>query len=121
MIARKNRFHGYGSLRYVYQHGRTVRGPICSVKFALNERRKSYRLAVVVSKKVNKSAVVRNRIRRRIYEMVRREAEIIKPYDIVITVFHEQLAELPAPELERMVRAQFRQAGITSKAQKTEN
>jgi ribonuclease P protein component len=119
MISRKNRFHGYGSLRYVYQHGRTVRGPMCSVKFVINERRKTYRLAVVVSKKVNKSAVVRNRIRRRIYELVRKhDAEIAKPYDIVITAFHEQMAELPAPELERMVRSQFRQAGILTKAPK---
>ncbi|HTE22543.1 MAG TPA: ribonuclease P protein component [Candidatus Limnocylindria bacterium] len=113
MIARKHRFHGYGSLRYVYQHGRTVRGPLSSLKVAPNDRRTSYRLAVVVSKKVNKSAVVRNRIRRRLYEAVRRhEADMSRPYDMVLTVYSEQMAAIPAAELEKTVLDQLRQARI---------
>jgi len=111
VIARSHRFHGHGSLRYVYQHGRTVRGPLTAFKFVPNERRKMYRLAVVVSKKVSKSAVVRNRIRRRLYEAFRsHEHELIRPFDM--TVFHEQVAELPADELNRLVVAQMRQAGM---------
>ena len=113
MIRRAHRFHGYGSLRYVYQHGQTVRGPLCSLKFIQNDRRKEYRLAVVVSKKVSKSAVVRNRIRRQLYEAVRRfEAKITAPYDMVLTVFHEQVKELSGQEVDRLVRAQLRQAGV---------
>jgi ribonuclease P protein component len=113
MISKKHRFHGHGSLRFVYQRGQTVRGPLCAIKYILNERRKDYRLAVVVSKKIAKSAVVRNRIRRRLYESVRRQEEYIdKPYDMVITVFHETVASMPAEELEVMVRAQLKQAGI---------
>ena len=113
MINRAHRFHGYGSLRYVYQHGQTIRGPMCSLKFVRNDRRSDYRLAVVVSKKVSKSAVVRNRIRRQLYEAVRRlEVEIASPYDMVLTVFHEQVKELSGQEVDRLVRAQLRQAGI---------
>lgn len=113
MIKRAHRFHGYGSLRYVYQNGKTVRGPLCALKFVENNRRSSYRLSVVVSKKVSKSAVVRNRIRRRLYEAVRLEsARITQPYDIVITVFNEQLATLPSAEITSMVRAQLKQAKI---------
>ncbi len=116
MIARENRFHGYNSLRYVYQNGRTVRGPLTALKLVINPRRQKYRLAVVVSKKVHKSAVTRNRIRRRLYEAVRQhEAEITKPYDLVLTVFHEQVATMPADELKLMVRAQLRQAGVLEK------
>ena len=113
MIKRSNRFHGYNSLRYAYQHGKTVRGPLCAIRFVINERRTDYRLAVVVSKKVSKSAVVRNRIRRRLFESVRlHQEEIAAPYDIIMTVFNEQLAELPSEEVRRMVAAQLRQAGI---------
>lgn len=113
MIGRANRFHGHNSLRYVYQNGKTVRGPLCAIKYASNNRRKVYRLAVVVSKKVNKSAVVRNRIRRRLYEAVRHEAPAIQePYDIVITVFHDQLASISSEEVTRLVRAQLKQAKI---------
>jgi ribonuclease P protein component len=114
MISRSHRFHGYGSLRYVYQHGRTIRRPAMSLKYVPNRRRTSYRLAVVVSKKVNKSAVVRNRIRRRFYEAVRRhEADITEPYDIVLIVFSEQTANLPASELEEAVRDLLKHAKIT--------
>ena len=103
MITRGHRFHGYGSLRYVYQHGRTVRAPLLSARISDNERRKSYRVAVVVSKKVDKSAVVRNRIRRRVYEVVR-QLDIKNSPDIVITVFNAQTAKIPINELQQQVK-----------------
>lgn len=113
MISRSHRFHGHGSLRYVYQNGQTVRGPLTSLKYTVNKRRRTYRLAVVVSKKISKSAVVRNRIRRRLYEAVRQhETALVQPYDLALTVFHEQVATMPSDELQRLVRAQLRQAGI---------
>lgn len=113
MISRKNRFHGHGSLRFVYRNGQTVRGPLCALKFVANPKRNEYRLAVVVSKKVSKSAVVRNRIRRRLYEAVRLEAPGMQtPHDMVITVFNEQVASLPAEDITKLVRAQLKQAKI---------
>src|SRR4051812_29423476 len=119
MIASTHRFHGYGSLRFVYQHGKVIRGPLCSLKFTPNDRRKSYRLAVVVSKKVSKSAVVRNRIRRRLYEAVRRlEDRITQPYDIVLTVFHEQVLSLSSEEVDKLVYTQLKQAKIIGQAPK---
>lgn len=113
MIAHGNRFHGYGSLRYVYQHGSTVRGPLCAIKYTANSKRDRYRLAVVVSKKISKSAVVRNRIRRRLFEAVRLEASRLNaPYDIVITVFSDQLKTLPSDDVRKMISAQFRQGRL---------
>lgn len=113
MIGRKNRFHGYGSLRYVYRHGQTVRGPLCALKYAPNNRRSEYRLAIVVSKKVHKSAVVRNRIRRRLYEAFRLESSAFKaPHDLVLTVFNEQVATISAEDVRKMVHAQLKQAKV---------
>lgn len=115
MISIAHRFHGHGSLRYVYQHGQTARSPLMTLKYIQNGRRTQYRAAVVVSKKVSKSAVKRNRIRRRLYEQIRTyESQISKPYDLVITVFHEQIAILPAEDLKRLMHAQLRQAGVLS-------
>lgn len=115
MISRKHRFHGYGSLRYVYQKGRTVRSPLLSLKYAPNSHRDSYRLAVVVSKKVSKSALTRNRIRRRLYEVVRLKAPgFTEAYDMVITVFSEQLKDVSADELTDLVTEQLARAGIIS-------
>lgn len=115
MINRAHRFHGYGSLNFVYKNGQTVRGPLFALKYVLNPKRKSYRLAVVVSKKVHKSAVGRNRIRRRIYEVVRQlQDEISQPYDIVITVFNDSLLNEPAEPLKDQVKKQLLHAGIIS-------
>jgi ribonuclease P protein component len=113
MISRKNRFHGYGSLKYVYRNGQTVRGPLFSIKSTPNPKRTSYRFAVVVSRKVHKSAVARNRIRRRVYEALRSmEAEIGGPHDIVLTVFSDSLSEEPYDKLVSQLKKQLQQANV---------
>lgn len=113
MLSRLHRFHGLNSLSYAYKHGQVVRGPEFALKYALNKRRNTYRAAVVVSRKVHKSAVVRNRIRRRIYEVIRsQEAQIQQPYDMVITAFNADLAELNTKALEEFVGTMLKQAGI---------
>ena len=115
MIHATHRFHGRGSLRFVYQHGKTVRGPQLALKYVRNSRRRTYRVAVVVSRKVHKSAVVRNRIRRRIYEIVRAEfGQITEPYDLVFTVFSDQLATVGQPELTAQIHARLQAARLIS-------
>lgn len=113
MITAANRFHGHNSLNYVYRNGKTVRGPLFALKYTPNARRQTYRLAIVVSKKVHKTAVGRNRIRRRLYEVFRSYNDrITEPYDMVVSVFTDSLIDLPIEELRKAVFAQLRQAGI---------
>jgi len=113
MIDRTHRFQGYGSLRFVYQKGQTVRGPLCALKYIVNRRRTTYRAAVVVSRKVHKSAVVRNRIRRRMYEIIREVSpRITAPYDLVFIVYSDQLAEVPAAALKAAVVEKLEKAGV---------
>ena len=113
MISRAHRFHGYGSLRYVYRSGRTTRGPLFSVTSVLNPRRQRYRAAVVISRKVHKSAFGRNKMRRQLYEIIRElEPKINQPYDIVLTVFHDTVLKEPHQSLVHQVKKQFREAGI---------
>lgn len=113
MISRIHRFHGRASLRFAYGRGQTVRGPHCSLKYVQNHRRKTFRVAVVVSRKVSKSAVVRNRIRRRVYEIVRAHGQaILLPFDLVFTIYDDQPAVMPRDELETLVVAKMLQAGI---------
>ncbi|PIZ61552.1 ribonuclease P protein component [Candidatus Saccharibacteria bacterium CG_4_10_14_0_2_um_filter_52_9] len=104
MIGQQHRFHGYGSLRGVYQRGSNVRGQLISLKFAQRDPKRPYRVAVVVSRKVSKSAVVRNRIRRRVYEQVRRTDISIPPgTDLVFTAFSEQIATMEEPKLRESI------------------
>jgi len=100
MISRNNRFHGRASIQRLYKNGKMVRFGSLSLRFATNPRRDHYRLAVVVSRKVSKSAVVRNRIRRRVYENVRiLSNSFVAPYDLAILVYDEALAEVSADKL----------------------
>jgi len=69
-----------------------------------NQKRKDYRMAVVVSKKTAKSAVVRNRIRRRLYEAVRTQAILSgQPYDVVFVVQNPGVATMRHEELALQV------------------
>jgi ribonuclease P protein component len=70
----------------------------------VNGRRDSYRAAVVVSKKVTKSAPKRNRIRRRIYEIIREYApQHFTNVDFAVIVFNEKIATMPADELKQSI------------------
>jgi len=117
MLSRSNRFHGYNSLRHVYRSGQMSRGALFGIKAIKSPSRKNYRAAVVVSKKVDKSAVARNRMRRRLYEALRQlDGQISQPYDIVITVFHSGVAETAYTELAGQLKKQLKQLGIIKQA-----
>lgn len=118
MLSRVYRFHGLGSLRALYKRARVVRSPYVSLKYAANERRTASRVAVVVGRKVSKAAVVRNRIRRRVYEAVRRRMPAFQPshaYDLSFVVYDERLSSLPADELQKTVDRLLKQSGVTQK------
>lgn len=115
MISRKHRFHGRGSLNFVYKKGSSVRSEHLALRFAPS-RAPDYRLAVVVSRKVSKSAVVRNRIRRRIYESVRlarADSSSPWPVDMILTVFDEQAASVQSDALRGTIASLLKKAKIT--------
>ena len=101
MISRTNRFHGRGSLGRHYKQSKSVRSTAMALRY-VPSRGANYRLAVVVSRKVSKSAVIRNRIRRRIYEHVRiLSGNFITPFDLVIIVYDEKVAKMPSEQLQQ--------------------
>lgn len=115
MISSLFRFHGYGSLRQTYSKGQTIRSQFIVLKFLPNDRRKHFRLSVVVSKKINKSAVARNQIRRRIYESIRHiSPNIQSPVDIVITVVNQKVSSLSPAELDSTLKNLLAKANIIS-------
>lgn len=118
MLTASHRFHGHGSLRYVYKNGQAVRSHLITVKYTRNKHRRHSRFAVVVSKKVHKSAVGRNRIRRRLYEILRHELPLMRPdqaYDVVLLVFSSEVLAIPHDELRGVVRELFAQADLYKK------
>lgn len=105
MLARLNRFHGHQSVRRIYKQGRAQRNGLGSVHAYSDPNNPVSKAAVVVSKKVHKSAVVRNRIRRRVYELVRAHmSDFNRPTQLVFTVFQVEAATMPADELADEVK-----------------
>ena len=105
MISSAHRFQGRGSLTYAYRNGKVVRGTFITLRYCKNMRQPGYRAAVVVSKKVSTSAVVRNRIRRRIYERVRILSTMFQvSYDMIFLVYDARCATMPAVELDNSIR-----------------
>lgn len=113
MLSFAHRFHGHGSLRYVYKNGQAIRSRLITIKYTNNPNRKDSRFAVVVSKKVHKSAVGRNRMRRRVYEIVRHELpKIPQAHDVAIMIFSSEVINLPTEELTETIRQLFTQADL---------
>jgi len=115
MIAQKFRFHGHASLKYVFSRGQQNRSKFFGVKWTTNPRRHRPRLAVVVSKKVFKSAVKRNRIRRRIYEIARPLLNDAPAIDVVISVFSAEVLDASHNELTIQLLPLLHKAGLKSR------
>ena len=113
MLSGKYRFHSRGGVRFVYKNGKSVRGSKISLVYLSENRRRKSRFAVVVSKKVLKGAVGRNRIRRRVYEVIRAEMPKMKEMvDVVVSIYSRDVEIMPHEELVQGVRELFRSAGL---------
>ena len=112
MISKRYRFHSRGGVRYTYQNGKTIRGSKISLVFADNSRNRQ-RYAVVVSKKVLKSAVGRNRIRRRVYEAIRAELpKVEKPVDCIFIIYSKDILDIDYKEIRSLVHNLLKGANI---------
>lgn len=112
MFASRYRFHSRNSIRYIYRNGTAIRGHLISIHFVKN-RRKQNRYGVVVSKKVTKTAVGRNRIRRRIYEVLRHEHPLIQEgIDVICVVGSPDVRSLEYDDLKNSVSTRLREAGL---------
>lgn len=113
MISALYRFHGHNSLRYVYTNGKAIRSQLMTLKTTKNDRRKNSRFSVVISKKVLKSAVGRNRVRRRLYEYVRTHLDEMQGvHDVVLICTSSELRTLPYADIEAQLDQLFIKAGL---------
>lgn len=112
MLAKKYRFHSRGGVRYTYKHGKTIRTPKISLIYNDNERGFT-RCAVVVSKKVQKTAVGRNLIRRRVYEAIRLELpKYQQKRDYIFVVYAKEIEKMEFTELRALIGSLFEQSMV---------
>lgn len=104
MLSTKNRFHSKSAVRRVLAKGKPYRGRHIIVR-SVASNHPTARVSVIISKKVYKSAVKRNRIRRRIYNIVRHEiSNLSTPRDITITVFSPETLIIDHTSLQLEVK-----------------
>jgi ribonuclease P protein component len=114
MLASNYRLKKPRDITRVFKRGRYGGSGAIQVKTAPNSIEHS-RLVIVVSKKVSKKAVVRNRLRRRVSGVVEQLwATVIPGYDIVITV-REDVSALDTKSLADEVATALSRARLLSK------
>ena len=103
MLKRKNRFSKSYQVRYVLKNGESFKtGPLLFKSLQKNSTHQA-KIAVVVSKKIHKSAVVRNKIRRRVFECVRQTNTQITGFDLVIVVYASHISTMQNTQLEAII------------------
>lgn len=114
MLARNYRLRSSKDIVRVYQRGRYSSGRGFVVK-ALKSNWPASRVAIVVSKKIAKSAVVRNSIRRRISGQIETQWATVRPgYDIVVSV-REDVSTASAAQLQQELAKHFARLELTTK------
>lgn len=111
MLPAKHRLRRKTDIELVFAKGKSVFDPLCGARFRKTDLPDT-RFAVVVGTKVSKSAVVRNRLRRRVREVVHhRLSDIVGGYDVMLLVRSEAKAAR-FPDLEAHVTHTLRKAGL---------
>lgn len=113
MLAKKYRFHSRGGVKHTYQNGHTIRRPQISLVYTKNERG-FLRFGVVVSKKILKSAVGRNRIRRRVYEAIRLNLPKDVSMDYLFVIYSKDIKDMLFHELEELICSLIKESMIQS-------
>lgn len=103
MLAKQYRFIGKDALQPVFSKGKRSRGWNLQVRY-LPTHRETNRFAVIISKKVAKRAVTRNRIRRRIYSVLEAYRKTNPTHDVAIIVYDADFATIKRSQLEQYVR-----------------
>lgn len=113
MLAARYRFHGHGSLKFLHKNATASRSRYFTIKAIVNPHRRYSRFAVIVSKKVHKSAVGRNRIRRRVYEVLRSmQPHIPGTTDIAVIVSSGEVLDVSHEDMVDTLQSQLKELNL---------
>lgn len=92
----------------VFKRGRRVKTEYFDL-IALGGRDPVRKLGIVISRKTG-NAVVRNRVKRRIREILRQESELFADGVVVAVLIKPRVTELPYGELRELIVAKLKEA-----------
>lgn len=93
MLPRKYRLTAEKDFNRIFKRGRSVHGQGLGLKIALNQLEVS-RFAFVVSTKVSKKAVVRNRLKRQMREIVHEVLKDMKQGTDVVVMARKEIVDI---------------------------
>ena len=113
MLARTNRLVKTKDIERAFKRGRSFFCQNLGLKVVANELEVN-RFTIVVSTKISKKAVIRNRIKRRLREVLRLENKYLKAgYDLVVitlpTIIDSKQVELKSEVIKTLQRAKLYQ------------
>lgn len=109
MLKKENRLKKKRDFERVLQKGRGYKGDSLFLKVIKNEEAEA-RIGIIVSKKVSKKAVERNKLRRRIREIVR-TINLPSHFDAVVVAF-PKASEKTFQELSLEIINLFKKANV---------
>lgn len=112
MLPDRHRLRRNADIRRVHREGRRWRHPLL-ILFAGPNNQDVSRFAISVSRRIGK-AVVRNRCRRRVREIIRRRLADVEPGWDCLLVARPDLPAAAFDEIEAALEQLFRRAGILS-------
>ena len=111
MLARPNRLNSSRDIMRVLRTGRRATvGPF--VVYSLASRSKIPRVTVVISKKVDKRAVVRNRCRRRVRESFREFLPHLKPSFDILVYIRQDIRQVEWKKIQQDLRQGCEKIGV---------
>jgi ribonuclease P protein component len=108
MLKKTNRINKTRELQKVYRSGKTMHTPALVIKFVQGPKT---RVGLVVSKKISKKAVERNRIKRALREKMRRGLPELITGDYML-VAKPSAASYKGKELSSQLEISLKKAGV---------
>lgn len=111
MLPKKNRLPLRTELKRVKKEGRLIQGKLFSLQLSQSNKNQPARFGFIISSKVHKKAVKRNRIKRLLSETLMDLG--VKPGFDLVFLTKRKIADANRSEIETEIRKLFNKAGIT--------
>jgi ribonuclease P protein component len=103
MLPKENRLKKKKDFENIFKNGKTFRSKNITVKYLFNEIEDN-KIGFVVSKKFSKKATERNKVKRRLREIVRKNKKQIKKGVDIILIALPSLKGLTFEEIEKEIK-----------------
>jgi len=113
MLPKNNRLKNKKEFKEIFRKGKGFEKDFLFLKIKKNNSKK-IKVGFIVPKKVNKKAVVRNKIKRRLREIIKEEFFKIKPGINIVLVVKKDIEKKDFLEIKKTVIILLREAEVLS-------